>query len=237
MKRVTYTLLAVMMVITATTLPAAAQSTESRQVSGFTRIECGEVLNVHVKIDGTESLKISSSADVIRVIETVVEHGTLKIKFKDHLKNGEGEANGPLDIYVTAKSLSSVVKEGSGSIDIDGTVTGRDVSIILNGSGNVKASVKSENLKVTLNLSGNIYLSGMADKAKIMINGPGQVDGQDLKTKDASVKITGAGSAYLSAEKTISAKINGPGGVVYSGNATVIDSEKAVGTGGIKKAK
>jgi len=65
---------------------------------------------VHVKIDGTESLKISSSADVIRVIETVVENGTRKVKFKDLLKNGEGDTNGPIDIYVTAKSLSSIVK-------------------------------------------------------------------------------------------------------------------------------
>jgi|GEM_PF-5992131 len=70
-----------------------------------------------------------------------------------------------------------------------------------------------------------------------MINGPGKMDGRDLKTKDASVAITSAGSAYLSAEKTISADINGAGGVVYSGDATVVDSEKAVGTGGIKKAR
>ena len=236
MKRIAYTLLAVIAVFIAATLPASAQSEESRQVSGFNRIVAGEVLFVHVKIDGTESLKISTRADIIKLIETTVVDGTLTIKFKDNLKNGEGNTDGPLDVFVTAKSLSSIAKEGSGSLDVDGTLTGRDVNIALNGSGNIRAAVKSENLKVTLNLSGYVHLRGAADNAKIIIDGPGKVDGYDLKTKDASVKITGAGSAYFSADKTVSAHIVGAGGVVYSGNAIVTDS-KIVGAGTVSKAK
>lgn len=235
MKRLAYTVLAVMMLVSAIKLPALAQSEETRQVSDFNSIVSGEVLSVHVKIDGTESLKISARADIIKVIETVVENGTLKIKFKDNLKSGEGDSDGPIDIYVTAKSLSSLVKEGSGYLTVDGPLTGGDVSIISNGSGIVRASVESGNFKVTINGPSNVGLSGAADKAEVTITGPGTMNGRDLKTKDASVMITGAGSAYFGADKTVSAHIAGSGGVVYSGDATVTES-KIDGSGTISKA-
>jgi hypothetical protein len=228
-------MLAVIALLLTAVLPALAQSEESRPVSGFNRIVSGEALHVHVKIDGTESLKISTRADIIKVIETVVKDGTLTIKFKDNLKDGEGNTDGPIDIYVTAKSLSSVVKDGSGSLDIDGTLTGSDVSVVLDGSGNIRSSVKTANLLVTLNGAGTVQLRGTADKATVNIDGPAKLDSRDLKIEDASAAITGAGEAYFSADKTVSAHINGSGGVVYSGNATVIDS-KTVGSGGITKA-
>jgi hypothetical protein len=234
MKRIAFSLFAVITIFTEAAPPASAQSVESRQVSGFNSMVSGEALNVHVKIDGTESLKISTRSDVIKFISTVVEDGTLKIKFKDNLKAGEGDSDGPIDVYVTAKSLSSVIKEGSGSVDVDGAVTGNDVNIVLNGSGNIKSSVKSENLKLTISGAGAIRLSGTADKAEVTIAGPGQMNGRDLKTRHASVMITGAGSAYLSADKTVSAHIIGAGSVVYSGNARVTDS-KTIGSGGISK--
>jgi len=236
MKRLAFTLLAVVIGVTAITLPASAQSEEIRQVSGFNSIVSGEALSVHVKIDGTESLKISARADIIKVIETVVENGTLKIKFKDNLKSGEGDSDGPIDIYVTAKSLSSIVKEGSGYLIVDGTLTGGDVNIVSNGSGIVRASVKSGNLNVNINGASNVRLNGAADKAEVTINGPGTMNGRDLKTKDVSVMITGAGSAYFRADKTVSAHIVGSGGVVYSGDATVTDS-KIDGSGSVSKAQ
>jgi len=234
MKRITHTLLAVMVLFTAA-LTASAQSEESRPVSGFNRIASGGPFDVHVKIDGTESLKISAPADIRKLIETVVEDGTLKIKFRDHLHNGEGDTEGPIDIYVTAKSLSSLSNAGSGSIKVDGTVSGSNVSVIVSGSGNIESSVKSGNLHATISGSGSIHLDGSTDEAKVMISGSGEMNSRNLKTNDASVTITGSGNAYFTAEKTVSARIVGSGNVIYSGNATITES-KTIGSGGVSKA-
>ena len=190
--------------------------------------------DVHVNINGTESVKISAKADVINEIETVVEDGTLKIKFKHHDDWNHGDT-GPIDVYVTAKSLSSLANAGSGSIKVEGTVTGGDVSIVLSGSGDIESSVKAGNLHASISGSGNIHLSGSADETKVNIAGSGEMKGRELKTGSASVSITGSGSAYFTAEKTVSARIVGSGNVVYSGNATVTES-KTIGSGSISKA-
>jgi hypothetical protein len=116
MKRLVYSIFAAMLVFAAT-LKVSAQSEETRQVSGFNSLASGGPFNVHVKINGTEGLKISGNADVIKDIETEVKDGKLSIKFK---KDSEWKHNNSskIDIEVTAKSLSSLVNAGSGNMKV-----------------------------------------------------------------------------------------------------------------------
>jgi hypothetical protein len=233
MKRLAYTIFAAILVI-AVSFKASAQSGESRQVSGFSKLASSGPFDVHVNINGTESLKISAGSDIIHEIETVVEDGTLKIKFKHHHEWG-GDHDGKIDVYVTAKSLSSLINSGSGSIRVEGAaVSGDNVEMILSGSGDIESTVKSGNLHATISGSGSIHLKGTADETKVVISGSGEVKGKELKTNSASVVITGSGSAYFTADKTVSAHIVGSGNVIYSGSATITDS-RTIGSGSVSK--
>ena len=233
MKRITYGIFAAMLVIAAT-LKASAQSEETRHVSGFNSLTSSGPFDVHVNINGTESLKISANRDIISEIETVVEDGKLEIKFKHH-NDWNHDHIGNIDVYVTAKSLSSLVNAGSGSIKVEGVVSGSNVDVVLSGSGDIESAVKSERLHATISGSGSIHLKGSAEDTKVTITGSGEMQGKQLKTSSASVMIAGSGSAYFSADKTVSAHIVGSGSVVYSGNASVTDS-KTVGSGSVSKA-
>jgi hypothetical protein len=234
MKKIVNTIFAAVLVVAAT-LTASAQSEQSRQVSGFNGIASSGPFDVHVNINGTESLKIRANQDIINNIETVVEDGKLKIKFKNEHNWGDNEHNDKIDVYVTAKSLSSLANAGSGSIKVEGTISGSSVDIVLSGSGNIESTVKSERLHTIISGSGSIRLRGDADEAKVTITGSGEMNGRGLKTNSASVMIAGSGNAYFGADKTISANIVGSGNVVYSGNAT-ISSSRTVGSGSISKA-
>jgi len=233
MKRIAYSVLTAILFIAAAT-KVSAQSEQTRQVSGFNSIASGGPFDVHVKIDGTESLKIKAASDIIDEIETKVESGKLEIRFKHH-NDWNHENTGRIDIYVTAKSLSGVANAGSGSIKIDGVVNGENVKLTLSGSGDITSSVKSGDLHISISGSGSIHLNGGAEEAKISIAGSGELMGKELKTKSASISIAGSGSAYLSADNTISANIIGSGNVVYSGNATISDA-RTIGSGRISKA-
>jgi hypothetical protein len=233
MKKITYTIFAAVLLIAAT-LNVSAQSEQSRQVSGFNSLASSGPFDVHVNINGTESLKINASSDIINEIETIVEDGKLEIKFKHHDDWNHGDL-GRIDVYVTAKSLSGIANAGSGSIKVDGVVSGDNVNIILSGSGNIESSVKTDRLHATISGSGSIHLNGSADNAKVVITGSGEMMGKQLKTGSASVMIAGSGSAYFNADKNISASIVGSGNVIYTGNAKVTDS-KTIGSGSVSKA-
>ncbi|ASU36033.1 head GIN domain-containing protein [Mucilaginibacter xinganensis] len=232
MKRIAYTLFAAVLLSSAT-LKASAQSEESRQVSGFNSIASGGAFDVHVKINGTESLKIQGDADAVKEIETKVEDGHLQVKFRHH-DNWNHENYGPIHIYITAKSLSGLANAGSGSIKVEGTVSGDKVNVVLSGSGSISSAVKAGDFHVVLSGSGSINLTGSADETKISISGSGDVNGKEFKTNTASVAIAGSGNAHLGADKSISASIVGSGNVVYNGNATISDT-RTVGSGRLSR--
>jgi hypothetical protein len=233
MKRLAYTIFAAVLMV-ATTLKASAQSDETREVSEFKSIASSGPFDVHVKINGTESLKIKAEPDAIKEIETTVQNGTLQIKFKHHQNRGN-ENYGRIDIYVTAKELSALVNAGSGSIKVDGTVSGDRVNITLSGSGNIASAVKAGDFHAILSGSGSIDVNGTASDAKITISGSGGINGRNFNTGTASVTITGSGNAHIGADKSISAMIVGSGNVVYTGHAAITDS-RTVGSGRLSKA-
>ncbi|MDP9047219.1 MAG: DUF2807 domain-containing protein [Bacteroidota bacterium] len=235
MKKITYSILAVFLFIAAAK-SVSAQSEQKREVSGFNSIASGGPFNVHVKIDGTESLRLTGDAAILDKIETVVEGEKLKIRFKhEYEHNHDGDEAGEVNIYITAKSLSGIANAGSGKMTVDGVVSGNNVKMALSGSGNITSSVKSDELHIAISGSGSVHLNGSAGNASISIAGSGELMGKELKTNTASVSIAGSGNAYVTAESSISAHIAGSGSVIYSGNASVSDSH-TVGSGRVTKA-
>lgn len=232
MKKLAYAICAIVLFMGAT-LKASAQE-QSRSVSGFNGIASSGPFDVHVNINGTESVKVEAASDIINEIETVVEDGKLQIRFKHH-GNWNHDNIGKIDVYVTAKSISGLTNAGSGSIKVEGVVSGEAVNITLSGSGSITSSVKSGSLHSTISGSGSIHLNGSTSDIKVTISGSGEMNGKELKAGSADVVITGSGNAYFSAEKTISAHIVGSGNVVYTGAATVT-TKMTVGSGSISKA-
>jgi hypothetical protein len=234
MKRIIYSIFTAILFI-AVTQKVSAQSEQTRQVAGFNSIGSSGPFSVHVNIDGTESLKIKADADIIKEIETVVEDGKLQIRFKDRDHwNRNNDNHGPIDVYVTAKSISGLANAGSGSLKVDGTVSGDNVRVSISGSGSISTTVKSEELQVSISGSGSIHLQGSTNDATIAIAGSGGLMAKELKIGKASVRIAGSGNAYFAAEKTISAHIAGSGNVIYSGSANVSDSRTA-GSGRVSR--
>jgi hypothetical protein len=232
MKRLAFTLLSIVL-FSAATISASAQdsSTQTRQVSGFSSIASGGPFNVHIKMDGTESVKVEADTKYINEIETVVEGNTLKIQFKDHRWSNRYNDMHKAEVYVSAKSLNGLVNSGSGHMGVDGMITtSGEFKAVLSGSGSINTSVKSGNLNAVISGSGSIRINGRTGDADLVISGSGQIEGKDLKTESTKAVITGSGNVYVAAEKSVSARITGSGSVNYSGNASIVDS-RTIGSG------
>ena len=219
--------------ISMVSLNTFAQSGQTRSVSGFSSIESGGPFNVHVKIGGTESVRLDVDDDVLNDVRTDVEGGVLKIGFRrnfslrsHNIKRG--------DIYVTAKSLNGLSNSGSGSLDLDGALTGQNVSVILSGSGNIRVAVKASALETRISGSGGIHIKGNTESAEFRISGSGEINGTGLTTETLAATISGSGSISITANKTVSARITGSGSVSYSGNASIGET-KYTGSGRVNK--
>lgn len=235
MKKLAFTLLSVILLsVVAINVSAQESSAQTREVSDFNAVASAGPFNVHIKIGGTESVKVDADADIIGDIQTVVENNTLKIKFKDREYHHYTNIH-KADVYVTAKSLNALTNSGSGSMKVDGMISANDFKAVLSGSGSISTSVKTGGLHAVISGSGSIKLEGQTGDADIVISGSGQVEAKNLKAVAAKVVITGSGNVYVVAEKSISAHITGSGNVIYSGNASVVNS-MYTGSGRVTKA-
>ncbi|WP_183561282.1 head GIN domain-containing protein [Mucilaginibacter sp. SP1R1] len=232
MKRKTFILLALAIALVTFNTYAQDGTGSNRSVSGFNRVESGGPFNIHIKINGTESLRLDVDADLLDDIKTEVVGGTLKIGFKHNFSFHRNIKRG--DIYITAKSLEGLGNSGSGSTEVEGVMDGQNVSVTLSGSGGIKTAVKTSSLQVKISGSGSINLKGNANDADFRISGSGEINGRELKTESAIAGISGSGNVYVSANKSVSARITGSGGVSYSGNAAITET-KFTGSGRVNK--
>lgn len=237
MKKLAFTLLSAVLFIAATIKVSAQDvSTQNRSVSGFSAISSGGPFNVHIKMGSSEGVKVEADTKFIDEIETVVEGNTLKIQFKDHRWSNRYNNIHRAEIYVSARSLNALTNSGSGHMEVEGTIsTSDEFKTILSGSGNISATIKSDGLHAKISGSGSIRLKGSCGEADLGISGSGQIEARDLKAQAVSAGITGSGSIYITAEKTVSAHITGSGNVIYSGNATITDT-RTVGSGRVSRA-
>lgn len=234
-------------------LNVSAQTTQNRQVAGFSSISSAGSFNVHIKIDGTESLKITGDEEVINDIETIVSDGKLKIGSKN--KNSWKLFNNKkVDIYITAKTLSGLSNSGSGNMKLDGNLTGNaeirssgsgnvtaavngsDLQIAVSGSGSITSSVNAGKLSAAVSGSGALNLAGNVKNADIKVSGSGHIRANDLKTDVVDASISGSGNIHVLANKSINARVSGSGRLIYTGNPTNVISNTS-GSGRVVKGK
>ncbi|MET0855103.1 MAG: head GIN domain-containing protein [Telluria sp.] len=205
--------------------------TEARAIGHFNGVALALPGSVELRIGATESVTIETDDNLLPLIETVVENGTLKIRAAKRNLDLESRR---MKIVVQAKSVDHLALGGSGSIDAD-PLRGAKVMIDIGGSGTVNVKgIDSETLSVTLGGSGDLKVGGGATrKLSLSIAGSGDVDMGRLQSMDASVNIAGSGDARIAVRDQLSVTIAGSGDVNYYGDPRV--SKTVIGSGGANK--
>lgn len=202
-----------------------------RQVGNFNGLALGLPGHVELRIGNSEGVTIEADDNLLPLVETVVENGTLKIRPNKRNLNLQSAS---IRVVVQARSIERLSLGGSGSIDAD-ALRARRLDIDLGGSGSIKLKgVESDTLAVSLGGSGDLQATrGTVGKLAISIGGSGDVDLGRVQANNASVSIAGSGEATVWPRKELSATIAGSGDVNYYGDPQV--SKSSVGSGGVRR--
>ena len=205
--------------------------TETRAVSGFTGISFSVPGQLELTQGDQESLVITADDNVLPEVETVVEKGTLKIRFrKDSLSTSRID----IRVKVTARTLENLAVGGSGDIRTGALKAGK-LALSVGGSGNITvASVMASDISAQVGGSGNITVrGGTTDTLSASVGGSGNVVTSKLAARRASVNVGGSGNAGVWASETLSVNVAGSGNVTYYGDAKV--SRAVVGSGEVRR--
>jgi hypothetical protein len=199
---------------------------EARQVAGFKGVALSLPGQVEVRTGNSEGLSIETDDNLLPLIETVVEDGTLKIrnkkKFNINTRN--------LKIVVQTRGVDRLAMGGSGSIAAD-RVQGSRLQFDIGGSGSIKVGkAEGESVNVNLGGSGDLkVLDGSARSLSATIGGSGTIDMAHVRLDKASVTLAGSGDATLWVRNTLDMTVAGSGDVNYYGDPQV--NKTSVGSG------
>ena len=172
--------------------------TEPRNVENFYNVSVSGSANVFITYGSAFDVKVKAYENILSILETKVQNGTLLIGFKTNVNNDNSE------VYITMPALSSVTTNGSGNIDTKGNFLGMDYfAATTSGTGIITIE------------------KGNAKNYKISISGSGDVKSFGFVTDQATVSISGSGDAELSVAQKLNATLNGSGNVYYKGNPVV----------------
>jgi hypothetical protein len=130
--------------------------TESREVSGFTRVDLAGTGEVTISQGPAESLTIEADDNVLPVLISEVSDSTLKLGTKPRTTV---RAHSPIRYRVTMKDLTGVTLSGSGSVTANGMQL-RALRTDISGSGTVNVSGSADRQDIQLSGSGRYEAAG-----------------------------------------------------------------------------
>lgn len=204
--------------------------TETRPVTGFTGIALALPGRVDLTLGEREALSISADDNLLAEIETVVEHGVLKIRWRDRIHVSRIKS---IRIAVTTKSIDSLAISGSGDIVAAALRTG-DLKVGISGSGDVKLpALAAAALSVSIGGSGDFSADGKVDSLAANIAGSGEIKAGRLAAQSVKIAVAGSGDALVWARDELYVTVAGSGDVRYYGDPAV--KRVVVGSGSVKR--
>lgn len=204
---------------------------QSRELAHFTGVSLSLPASVELRIGNAESISIETDDNLLPLIETVIEDGTLKVRPAKKNMNLQART---MKIVIQAKEVDRIALGGSGSIESD-ALRGGKMDFVLGGSGSIVVKgLEAESVKVKVGGSGNFKSgAGNTGRISVSIGGSGDVDVGQVKAREASVSVAGSGEATVWASDVLNMSVAGSGDVNYYGDPKL--SKSVAGSGSARR--
>ncbi|MCZ6918146.1 MAG: DUF2807 domain-containing protein [Gemmatimonadetes bacterium] len=172
--------------------------TVSRSVSGFSTIRVNGVARVTIEQTGEETLSITADDNIVPVLHSDVEDGTLILGTRDDTNI---ESSTEIFYRLTVKDLRG--------IDINGVITAD------------AAGLDTDRLDINLNGVSTLTTEGRADRQFINLNGVSAYRADKLHSLEARVEADGVLTVVLRVSDRLDVLACGAGSVEYIGDPLV----------------
>jgi hypothetical protein len=203
---------------------------QPRDAGHFSGVAMALAGKVEVRRGERDSVMVEADDNLLPLIETVVEDGTLQIRTRRAVSIHTRK----LRVFVTARQLDRLSMAGSGEIDAD-RVDGARAQFDIGGTGTVRVGkVDAERIVVGVGGSGDLRVEGgSARTVSLSIGGSGNIDLARVRAESANVSIAGSGDASLWVRDSLSATVVGSGDISYYGDPRI--SKSMMGSGDVRR--
>jgi hypothetical protein len=206
MKKLIYTV-----AIGLSSLGLMAQTSETRTVGDFTKINAGGAAEVIMTQGEPTQLKIvSEGADLSKII-TEVNGNTLNISTR-------GNNQDDFKIYVTFKTLDAISTSGAAYVKSDSTFNAEKIYLESSGASRIKLDVICKNIESNASGASTITLTGATENHLSFVTGAASLKAYKLSSVNTEITTSGASSGKVSVNQKFTANASGASSIKYMGN-------------------
>jgi hypothetical protein len=176
-----------------------------RELPPFDGVDLAGANTVTIGVGGAQRVVVRGEDDVLPLITTEVEGGTLVIDQSESFDTASS-----LTVEIVMPALDAIRLSGAGTLTVDG----HDL----------------EQLELSLPGSGTVHGSGDVQRLDVDLAGAGDVELAQLVATHVTVSLSGTGNVHVHANETLDARMSGTGSVFYGGDPEVVKQE-ITGTG------
>lgn len=207
-------------------------TTETRSITGFNSVDVSGSIDVYVKTDSDQSVKVEADDNLLQYIDIYNERGTLRI----HTRNGYRiRSSRGIKVYVSGPEFSRFEASGACDIYSQNKILGTNkIEVDLSGSCDAKLELNCPEVRADFSGAGTVELKGETKTLTLDGSGSSNFKCYDLLAENVKIDISGAGDAQVNASVKLDVSVSGAGSVKYKGNPQV--NQKVSGSGSVRKS-
>ena len=195
---------------------AAFAASEDRTVPAFSAVHVSSGMRATVRIGPLQPVHVEASKDVLPLIETVVEDGALKVRFKEHTSIHDDEG---VRLTIQTPELHAVGASGGSIVDAAFT-RGQRAELHASGGSEIHArGVDAGELEAHASGGAALTVAGCAGRLALHLSGGSQFHGRDFSAKDADVHGSGGAEVELNASGNVEGSLSGGSQLHVKGGA------------------
>lgn len=198
------------------------------EIAPFTGIEVGGSMQVTMEKGTVQKITVTAQPVLLDLLNTEVKGDVWRIR-TSQCWSSDSEFTVHI---VTPSPINSIEVHGSGDVGTADVFGSGKAQLSTSGSGTITvAGINEKKLDLSISGSGAITVRGTCSELSATLSGSGHLNGEKLTANEAVLKVSGSGSATITAISKLDAKVSGSGTVRYGGVPDV--SSKISGSGSV----
>jgi hypothetical protein len=193
------------------------RATETRDLSGFTRIDNRDALDVQVEQGPAFAVTVSIDSNLLAHVETHVAGDALVIGVDQNVAD---VVRGP-HVLVTMPRVDALTVNGSGDLRMPALNQDSPLALSVSGSGDMQWQGSVPEIHADQNASGDLRLAGSSDRLAVAVRGSGDLAAASLEAASGTIELDGSGDASVTIRQSAEVSLRGSGDLDLFGGATL----------------
>jgi hypothetical protein len=199
--------------------------TQKREAGRFTKLSVSSGIEVELR-KGPESIRVEADDNLMELVETVVENGTLRIGVKDHSNLNDVH----IKVFVTANEIEFIHASSASSVEVkDKLSSNGSIRLEASSAASITTDVEAPEVHADASSASEIKVSGRTRTFHANSSSASTIKAFELLSENTVVEASSGSSADVFASVSVEATASSGSDIDYKGAASLVKKEESSG--------